>query len=129
MELTPDRLASQLTGEPLRPVYLVAGSEPLLVLEAADAVRAAARAQGIGEREVHEMDSRDPDWEGLEASLQAQLVVRRSHPVGHARPLAQQRLVRDLHRRLARHRVAVEQQQPRPVERREHGTDPRGARR
>ncbi len=71
MELTPDRLASQLAGEPLRPVYLVAGSEPLLVLEAADAVRAAARAQGIGEREVHEMDSRDPDWEGLEASLQA----------------------------------------------------------
>ena len=33
MELKPDRLASQLAGEPLRPAYLVAGSEPLLVLE------------------------------------------------------------------------------------------------
>ena len=71
MELTADRLASQLAGEPLRPVYLVAGSEPLLVLEAADAVRAAARAQGIGEREVHDMEGRDADWDALDASLHA----------------------------------------------------------
>ena len=50
MELNVDRFAAQLAGEPLRPAYLVAGSETLLVLEAADAVRAAARAQGIDER-------------------------------------------------------------------------------
>lgn len=44
MELTPERLIAQLPNEPLRPVYLIAGSEPLRVLEAADAVRARARA-------------------------------------------------------------------------------------
>ena len=71
MELGADRLAGQLANEPLRPVYLIAGSEPLLVLEAADAVRAAARAQGIGEREVHDMEGRDADWGGLDASINA----------------------------------------------------------
>ena len=38
MELTPDRLPAQLAAEPLRPAYLIAGPEPLRVLEAADAV-------------------------------------------------------------------------------------------
>ena len=71
MELGADRLAGQLAHEPLRPAYLVAGSETLLVLEAADAVRAAARAQGIAEREVHDMEGRDADWAALEASLHA----------------------------------------------------------
>lgn len=71
MELSADRLAGQLAHEPLRPAYLVAGSETLLVLEAADAVRAAARAQGIAEREVHDMEGRDADWAALEASLHA----------------------------------------------------------
>ncbi|WP_374248155.1 DNA polymerase III subunit delta [Thermomonas sp.] len=71
MELSGDRLAAQLRGEPLRPVYLIAGSETLLVLEAADAVRAAARAQGIAEREVHDMEGRDADWGALQASLHA----------------------------------------------------------
>ena len=71
MELSVDRIASQLAGQPLRPVYLVAGPETLLVLEAADAVRAAARAQGIEEREVHDMDGRDADWDALEASIHA----------------------------------------------------------
>ena len=71
MELSTDRLTAQLAAEPLRPVYLVASSEPLLVLEAADAVRATARKQGIGEREVHDMDGRDADWDALDASLHA----------------------------------------------------------
>ena len=71
MELGVDRIASQLAAEPLRPAYLVAGPETLLVLEAADAVRAAARAQGIEEREVHDMDGRDADWDALEASIHA----------------------------------------------------------
>ena len=71
MELSVDRIASQLAGEPLRPAYLVAGPETLLVLEAADAVRAAARAQGIEEREVHDMEGRDADWDGLAASIHA----------------------------------------------------------
>lgn len=71
MELNFDRLGAQLDKETLRPAYLIAGSEALLVLEAADAVRAAARAQGIGEREVHDMEGRDADWGALESSIHA----------------------------------------------------------
>ena len=71
MELNVDRIAAHLAGEPLRPAYLVAGPEPLLVLEAADAVRVAARAQGIEEREVHDMEGRDADWDALAASIHA----------------------------------------------------------
>ncbi len=71
MELTPDRIARQLAGEPLRPAWLVAGSETLVVLEAADEIRKAAREQGIDEREVHDMEGRDADWDGLAASINA----------------------------------------------------------
>lgn len=62
MELNTERLVDQLPREPLRPVYLVAGQEPLRVLEAADAVRAQARAGGCDEREVFDADARDFDW-------------------------------------------------------------------
>ncbi|GGD57209.1 DNA polymerase III subunit delta [Pseudoxanthomonas indica] len=70
MELKPEALASR-SGEPLRPVYLIAGPETLRVLEAADAVRQQARAQGIGEREVFDADGRDFDWHQLDASFNA----------------------------------------------------------
>ena len=70
MELRPDQLAAQAAGQPLRPVYLVAGSETLLVLEAADAIRARARSEGI-EREVFDADGREPDWDALSASFNA----------------------------------------------------------
>ena len=40
MELRPEQLASAAGGQPLAPVYLVAGPETLRVLEAADALRA-----------------------------------------------------------------------------------------
>lgn len=71
MELTPERLVSQLATEPLRAVYLIAGPEPLRVLEAADAVRSKARADGIDEREVFEADARDFDWNRLAMSFRA----------------------------------------------------------
>lgn len=64
MELKPDRLERQLAGEPLRPVYLVAGGEPLLVQEAADAIRARARVEGYGEREVYEAEA-NFNWDTL----------------------------------------------------------------
>ena len=51
MQLRPDQLDAHL-AKPLAPLYLLHGDEPLLVLEAADAVRRAARAQGYDEREV-----------------------------------------------------------------------------
>nr|WP_295382129.1 DNA polymerase III subunit delta [Pseudoxanthomonas sp.] len=70
MELKPEQIAGR-ADEPLRPAYLIAGPEMLRVLEAADAVRAQARAQGIGEREVFDADGRDFDWDELDASFNA----------------------------------------------------------
>ncbi|MFA7270644.1 MAG: DNA polymerase III subunit delta [Sterolibacterium sp.] len=51
MQLHPDQLAEHL-AKPLASLYLLHGDEPLLILEAADAIRAAARAQSYDEREV-----------------------------------------------------------------------------
>lgn len=51
MQLKGEQLAAHLERE-LKPVYVVYGDEPLLVIEAADAIRAAARRQGFDEREV-----------------------------------------------------------------------------
>lgn len=70
MELRPEQLAGQ-SSQPLQPVYLIAGPETLRVLEAADAVRARARAEGIGEREVFDADGREFDWNQLDASFNA----------------------------------------------------------
>ncbi|MEN5208851.1 DNA polymerase III subunit delta [Stenotrophomonas terrae] len=71
MELRPEQLASQISAQPLAPVYLIAGPELLRVIEAADAVRAKARADGIGEREVFDADGRDFDWGQLSSSFNA----------------------------------------------------------
>ncbi|MFC4728194.1 DNA polymerase III subunit delta [Coralloluteibacterium thermophilus] len=70
MELRADRLQQQLDSEPLRPAYLIAGAEPLRVLEAADAVRARARAEGYAEREVFDVDARF-DWNQIDAGFSA----------------------------------------------------------
>ena len=51
MHLKGDQLAANLERD-LQPVYLVHGDEPLLIIEAADAIRAAARRRGFDEREV-----------------------------------------------------------------------------
>lgn len=51
MNLRGEQLAAQLQRS-LAPLYVVHGDEPLLTIEAADAIRQAARAAGIVEREV-----------------------------------------------------------------------------
>ena len=51
MQFKGEELAAHLERE-LKPVYVVHGDEPLLVIEAADAIRAAARKTGYDEREV-----------------------------------------------------------------------------
>ncbi len=48
----------------LKPVYLLAGEEPLLLLEAADALRRRARELGYSEREVMDVES-GFDWNDL----------------------------------------------------------------
>jgi DNA polymerase-3 subunit delta len=66
VKITPDALAAQLTGQ-LLPAYLVSGDEPLLSGEAADAIRARARAAGFTEREVHFIE-RAADWDEVRAA-------------------------------------------------------------
>jgi len=51
MQIRPDQLHAHLEKQ-LAPLYVVHGDEPLLTIEAGDAIRAAARAQGYDEREV-----------------------------------------------------------------------------
>lgn len=63
MKLPGDRLESQLRVT-LAPVYLIAGDEPLQREEAADAIRAAARARGYTDREVF-FGERGFDWNQL----------------------------------------------------------------
>src|SRR3989454_1165206 len=60
MQLRAEQLHGHL-AKSLAPVYAVHGDEPLLALEAADAVRAAARRQGFSERVVLE-PGRGFDW-------------------------------------------------------------------
>jgi len=51
MQLRADQLTSHLE-KTLAPLYVLHGDEPLLVIEAGDAIRAAARRKGYDEREV-----------------------------------------------------------------------------
>jgi len=55
MQVKAENLAQQLK-KGLAPIYLIYGDELLLVQEAADAIRAAARAQDFSEREVFTVD-------------------------------------------------------------------------
>ena len=64
MQLRADQLAAHLQ-KGLRPIYTVWGDEPLLAQEAGDAIRAAARASGCSERQVHTVAGAHFDWSGL----------------------------------------------------------------
>ncbi len=61
MQLALPQLTQHLQ-KGLRPLYTVYGDEPLLVQEAADAIRATARAQGYTERTVHTVAGAHFDW-------------------------------------------------------------------
>jgi DNA polymerase-3 subunit delta len=64
MQLRADQLAAHL-AKGLKPLYTVWGDEPLLAQEALDAVRAAARAAGCAERQVHSVSGARFDWSSL----------------------------------------------------------------
>ncbi|GAA0707704.1 DNA polymerase III subunit delta [Dyella marensis] len=66
MPLNAAQWQKALAGDSLRPVYLLAGEE-LLVLEAADALRAQARRLGYAEREVLDVGNHF-DWDDLARS-------------------------------------------------------------
>lgn len=66
----PKIRADQLTGsmtKALSPVFLVSGDEPLLIQEASDQIRKAARQQGFSEREIYHAET-SFDWNQLLAS-------------------------------------------------------------
>lgn len=63
-ELRPDAFLKRVAAGGLPPVVLVAGSEPLLVQECADAVREKAKAEGYAEREVLDAEG-SFDWNRL----------------------------------------------------------------
>jgi DNA polymerase-3 subunit delta len=60
MQLRASELAAHL-AKALAPAYAIHGDEPLIAMEAADAVRAAARRRGFADREVFE-PARAFDW-------------------------------------------------------------------
>ena len=66
MKLRGGQLTNHLAGE-LAPIYLISGDDPLLLNEASDAVRSAARARGFGGREVLCVE-RGFDWSGFAAA-------------------------------------------------------------
>ena len=70
MQLRLDQLPAQLQ-KGLRPLYTLWGDEPLLAQEAGDAIRAAARAAGHTERQVHTVTGAHFNWSGLLGAAQA----------------------------------------------------------
>jgi DNA polymerase III subunit delta len=63
VQLRAEQLEAHL-AKALQPIYTIHGDEPLLALEAADAVRTAARRRGCSEREVLHVE-RGFDWSAL----------------------------------------------------------------
>ena len=67
MKLRAEQLTAHL-DKSLAPLYIVSGSEPLLMQESCDAIRAKARALGFSERKVMHVDKKF-DWASLSGAL------------------------------------------------------------
>ena len=67
MQLSPNQLLAHL-NKGLKSLYTLHGDEPLLIQEALDAIRAAARAQGFTERTSHTVTGAHFDWSEVLAS-------------------------------------------------------------
>jgi len=70
MQANASQYERHLQGDSLAPVFLIAGSEDLLRIEAADALRARARALGFVEREIFDVEGAF-DWNAVAASFSA----------------------------------------------------------
>ena len=71
MNVKPDQLGTHL-ARGIKPLYVVYGDEPLLAQEAGDAIRAAARDAGYGERKVYTVgNAAHFDWDGFLGASQA----------------------------------------------------------
>ena len=69
MQVKPDQLEAQL-ARGLKPLYVLHGDEPLLAMEAADAIRAAARRAGFEERKVFTVSGAHFDWSAVLGAAQ-----------------------------------------------------------
>ena len=70
MQIRPEQLDTAL-ARGLRPLYTIHGDEALLAQEAADAIRASARAAGFTERKVFTVSGAHFDWSGVLGAAQA----------------------------------------------------------
>ncbi|MCA0177738.1 MAG: DNA polymerase III subunit delta [Proteobacteria bacterium] len=70
MQIKTDQLAGHL-ARGMAPLYVLHGDEPLLAQEAGDAIRAAARAAGCGERLVFHVAGAHFDWSGVRGAAQS----------------------------------------------------------
>lgn len=70
MQIRSDQLAAALQRG-LQPLYVLHGDEALQMQEAADAIRAAARAAGFAERQVHTVSGSHFNWSGLLGASQS----------------------------------------------------------
>ena len=70
MQIKADQLGRHLSQHMQR-LYVLHGEEPLLMQEAADAIRAAARAQGFGERSSHTVSGAHFDWSAVQGACQS----------------------------------------------------------
>jgi DNA polymerase-3 subunit delta len=67
MQLALAQLSAHLARQ-VAPLYVIHGDEPLLAQEAADAIRAAARAQGYTERSAYTVAGAHFDWSAVLAA-------------------------------------------------------------
>ncbi len=70
MTLNAAQFERHLRADALAPIYLIAGAEDLLRIEAADALRARAKTLGFTERQVFDVEG-SFDWNAVHASLAA----------------------------------------------------------
>lgn len=70
MKIQAENLSSELQTS-LLPVYVLSGDEPLLITEAADAIRAQARQQGFTEREVFFVERGGSSWNDVLRAAEA----------------------------------------------------------
>jgi len=71
MQVRADQLPQHLAKAGLKPLYAIHGDEPLLAQEAADQLRAAAREQGYGERQVFTVSGAHFDWSAVLGAAQS----------------------------------------------------------
>jgi len=71
MQVRADQIAQHLARGGLRPIYTIHGDEPLLAQEAADQLRAAARAVGYTDRQVFTVSGAHFDWSGVLGAAQS----------------------------------------------------------